>query len=35
MVARGGPPAMVAAPPGPVALRGPQDGGPPPMQQPM
>ena len=34
MVARGGPPAMVAAPPGPVALRGPVDGGPPPMQQP-
>jgi hypothetical protein len=35
MVARGGPPAMVAAPPGPVALRGAVDGGPPPMQQPM
>jgi hypothetical protein len=35
MVTRGGPPAMVAAPPGPVALRGPMDGGPPPMRQPM
>ena len=35
LVARAGPPAMVPAPPGPVALRGPVDGGPPPMQQPM
>ena len=29
-----GPPAMVAAPPGPVALRGPLDGGPPPPAPP-
>ena len=35
MVARGGPPAMMAAPPGPVALRGAVDGGMPPPQQPM
>ena len=35
MVARG-PAPMMAAPPGPVALRGPGDGGPPPpMQQPL
>jgi hypothetical protein len=34
MVARG-PAPMVAAPPGPVALRRPMDGSPPPMQQPL